>query len=133
LASYGSDLAKKHGRKARQIVRSEDFKAVFKTTISKDTSAADEWAAENGSGYLAGGILSGITGHRAHGIIVDDPVKGREAADSEAIQKKTWDAYNDDLRTRLIPGGWEIIIQTRWSDNDLSGRSCLKTMTAKAE
>lgn len=122
LTSYGSDLAKKHGRRARQIVKSDDFLGIFNTSISKETSAADEWALENGSEYMAGGILSGITGNRAHGLIIDDPVKGREEADSAAIQNKTWDAYNDDLRTRLIPGGWEIIVQTRWSENDLSGK-----------
>ncbi len=122
LASYGSDLAKKHGRKARQIVRSDDYNAIFETTISIETSAADEWATESGSSYLAGGILSGITGNRAAGLIIDDPVKGRKEADSEATQESTWEAYNNDLRTRLIPGGWEILVQTRWSDNDLSGK-----------
>lgn len=122
LASYGSDLAKKHGRRARQIVRSQKFKNVFSTAISNDTGAADFWALDNGSEYMAGGILSGITGNRAHLLIIDDPVKGREEADSETIQKKTWEAYQDDLRTRLVPGGSEIIIQTRWSENDLSGK-----------
>jgi len=122
LASYGSDLARKHGRRARQIVRSKEYQAIFETEISKDTSAADEWALQNGSEYMAGGILSGITGNRAHGIIVDDPVKGRKEADSEVVQESTWNAYQDDLRTRLIPGGWEIIIQTRWSENDISSR-----------
>ena len=122
LASYGSDLAKKHGRRARQIVKSPKFSAVFDCQLSSDTAAADEWALTNGSEYLACGILSGITGNRAHGIIIDDPVKGRQDADSETVQKRTWEAYQDDLRTRLIPGGWEIIIQTRWSENDLSGK-----------
>ena len=66
--------------------------------------------------------MSGITGNRAHGIIIDDPVKGREQADSETIRQKVWDAYEDDLKTRLIPGGWIVIIQTRWHEDDLSGR-----------
>lgn len=122
LTSYATPLAKKLGRRARQIVRSAEYQAVFDTTISNETSAAHEWALLNSSEYMAGGILSGITGNRAHGIIVDDPVKGRRDADSEATQKSTWDAYQEDLRTRLIPGGWEMIIQTRWSDNDISGK-----------
>jgi len=122
LASYGSDLARKHGRRARQVARAPEFFDLFGTTISADTSAADEWALDNGSEYLACGILSGITGNRAHGVIIDDPVKGRQEADSETITERTWGSYQEDLRTRLIPGGWEIIIQTRWSDNDLAGR-----------
>ena len=122
LASYGSDLARKHGRRARQVARSAEFSDIFNTKISSDTSAADEWALTNGSEYLACGILSGVTGNRANGVIIDDPVKGRQEADSETVTARTWDVYQEDLRTRLLPGGWEILIQTRWSDNDLAGR-----------
>lgn len=122
LASYGSDLARRHGRRARQVAMSRGFGSLFGCTISPRTSAADEWALTNGSEYLAGGILSGITGNRAHGLFIDDPVKGREQADSPTIRAKTWDAYNDDLLTRLIPGGFVVLVQTRWHEDDLAGR-----------
>jgi predicted phage terminase large subunit-like protein len=122
LGSYGSDLARRHGRRARQIVKSGGYASLFGTGISASTSAADEWALTNGSEYLAGGILSGITGNRAHGITIDDPVRGREQADSPTIRDKTWEAYNDDLLTRLIPGGWVVLVQTRWHEDDLAGR-----------
>lgn len=122
LASYGSDLARRHGRRARQVVKSPGFASLFGCSLSPSTSAADEWALTNGSEYLAGGILSGITGNRAHGLFIDDPVKGREQADSPTIRAKTWDAYNDDLLTRLIPGGFVILVQTRWHEDDLAGR-----------
>lgn len=122
LASYGSDLARRHGRRARQIVKSPSYGALFGAGISASTSAADEWAITNGSEYLAGGILSGITGNRAHGLTIDDPVRGREQADSPTIRDKTWEAYNDDLLTRLIPGGWVVLVQTRWHEDDLAGR-----------
>lgn len=122
LASYGGDLAKKHGRKARAIVRSQKYTNVFGATISEDTSAADEWATDTESEYMSAGILSGITGNRAHGIIIDDPIRGRADADSKTVRDRTWDAYQDDLKTRLIPGGWELIVQTRWHENDLAGR-----------
>jgi predicted phage terminase large subunit-like protein len=122
LASYGSDLARRHGRRARQVVKSPGFASIFGCDLSSGTSAADEWALTNGSEYLAGGILSGITGNRAHGLFIDDPVKGREQADSPTIRAKTWDAYNDDLLTRLIPGGFVVLVQTRWHEDDLAGR-----------
>ena len=121
LASYASDIARKQGRRARQIVRSDRFRPIFGATISDDTSAADNWALSNGSEFMAGGILSGITGNRAHGIIADDLIAGREQADSETIRKKTREAYEDDLRTRLVPGGWEVLMQTRWHPKDLPG------------
>lgn len=122
LTSYGSGLAEKLGRRARQIVRSKKYKNIFGTTISSDTGSVAFWTLENGTEYMSSGILSGNTGNRCDMLVIDDPVKGREDADSEVIQKKTWDAYQDDLQTRLVPGGATIIIQTRWSENDLSGK-----------
>lgn len=122
LASYGSDLARKHGRRARQIVRSQSYAALWGATISKETAAANEWALTNGSEYLAAGLLAGLTGNRAHIALIDDPIKGREQADSPTIRGKTFDAYVDDLQTRLIPGGAIGLVQTRWHEDDLAGR-----------
>jgi predicted phage terminase large subunit-like protein len=122
LASYATPLARKMGRRARQIVKSDKFETLFGCTISPESQAAHEWALTNGSEYLAGGLLSGLTGNRAGMAQVDDPIKGREQADSPVIRDKTWDAYNEDLQTRLIPGGTMGIIQTRWHENDLAGR-----------
>lgn len=122
LASYGQDLARRHGRRARQVVKSPGFASIFGCAVSASTSAADEWALTNGSEYLACGLLAGVTGNRAHGVVIDDPVRGREQADSPTIRNKTWDAYNDDLLTRLIPGGWVVLVQTRWHEDDLAGR-----------
>lgn len=121
LTSYGSDLARKQGRRARQLVKSRSFGNLFDAALSAESSAADEWSLTNGSEYMAGGILSGVTGNRADLLVVDDPVKGREEAESETIRKKTLAAFEDDLATRLKPGGRIVIIQTRWHEADLSG------------
>ncbi|MEL6289641.1 MAG: terminase family protein, partial [Pseudomonadota bacterium] len=123
-ASYGSTLARKFGRKSRAIARSPEFAATFDCGLSAASSAADEWSltAPSESEYMAGGILSGMTGNRADGLLIDDPMKGRAEADSETIRDKTWEAYKDDLSTRLKPNAWQVIIQTRWHEDDLSGR-----------
>lgn len=121
LASYGSDLARKHGRRSRQVARSGEYQGIFGTVLSSESGAVDEWALTNGSEYMAGGIMSGMTGNRANGIVIDDPVKGRDEADSEVTRKRTREAYEDDLLTRLLPGGWVLIIQTRWNEADLAG------------
>jgi|SRR5690554_828457 len=121
-ASYGSELAKKFGRKCRQIVSSPQYRELYRATLNTDNRAADDWGITNGSTYMAGGILSGMTGNRAKLLVVDDPVKGRQDADSPTIRQKTWEAYQDDLATRLKPGGKQLIIQTRWHEDDLSGR-----------
>lgn len=121
LACYGSDLARKQGRRARQLVKSKGYQSLFGVGVSAQSAAADEWAMDNESEFMGGGILAGMTGNRADGIICDDPVKGREEAESETIRRKVADAYQDDLCTRLKPHGWQIIVQTRWHQSDLSG------------
>ena len=122
LASYGDDLARKMGRRTRSIIKQQRYNHIYGHGLTAESAAAQEFALTNGSEYMACGIMSGITGNRAHGIIIDDPTKGREQAESKTIRDKTWDAYSDDLKTRLIPGGWICIIQTRWHEDDLSGR-----------
>lgn len=119
--SYGSDLARKFGRRMRSITKQRKFNLLFDTALSSESSAADEWALENGSEYMGGGILSGITGNRADFIPIDDPIKGRKEADSEVTRKSTLEAYQDDVLTRLKPGGSVMITQTRWHEADLAG------------
>lgn len=119
--SYGSDLARKFGRRMRSVAKQPKFNLLFDTTLSTESSAAQEWALENGSEYMGGGILSGITGNRADFIPIDDPIKGRQEADSEVVRKSTLEAYQDDVLTRLKPGGSVMITQTRWHEADLAG------------
>lgn len=120
-ASYGSDLMRKFGRRMRSIVKQQAFNSLFSTGLSSESSAADEWALENGSEFMGGGILSGITGNRADFIPIDDPIKGRQEADSEVTRKRTIEAYQDDILTRLKPNGSVMITQTRWHMDDLAG------------
>jgi predicted phage terminase large subunit-like protein len=110
------------GRRTRSIVKQKRYAGIFGASLAQESQAAQEFALTNGSEYMACGILGGVTGNRANGIIIDDPIKGREQANSETVRAKTWDAYEDDLKTRLIPGGWIVIIQTRWHQDDLAGR-----------
>jgi predicted phage terminase large subunit-like protein len=121
MVTYGSDLAKKFGRKCRQIIRGKAYQEIMGTSLTGDNAAVDDWSLKNGSTYMCGGILSGITGNRADGAIIDDPFKGREDADSETIRAKTREEYISSVKTRIKPSGWEILINTRWHENDLSG------------
>lgn len=121
LASYASSIAWKQSRRTRQIAKSDKYRPLFGAGLTAGNQAVEEWGLDNGSEYMAGGILAGMTGNRATDLIIDDPVAGRDEADSETIQKRSREAYEDDLCTRLMPGGATIIIQTRWNENDLSG------------
>lgn len=120
-ASYGSELAEKQSKKARAICRTKRYQKLWETSIPHDQRAADEWALENGSTYMCGGILSGLTGNRGDVVFADDLLKGRNEAESETIRTRTWEAYRDDLRSRLVSGGSLILMNTRWHAQDVSG------------
>lgn len=122
LASYASNIAAKQGRRARQLIKSPGFLNATGRTLDPDKTAADEWMLDNGSEFMAGGILSGLTGNRAALGVLDDPIRGREAAESQVIRDKTWDAYVDDFCSRLIPGAPQVMILTRWHADDPAGR-----------
>lgn len=122
VATYATPLARKMGRRCRSIVRQPVYREIFGTGLSTDVAAANEWSLDNGNEFMGGGILSGFTGNRLDGLIVDDPVKGRQDADSPTVQKRTKEEFDDSLKTRLKPGGWIVLIQTRWNQNDLAGQ-----------
>lgn len=122
LASYASNIAAKQGRRARQLITSPSFGNLMHVGLDAAKSAADEWMMTNGSEYMAGGILSGLTGNRAFLGVLDDPIRGREAAESQVIRDKTWDAYVDDFCSRLVPGAPQVMILTRWHQDDPAGR-----------
>jgi len=124
IGAYNTTLAAKFSRKARRIAEEAGL------TLSVERSAADDWETEEGGGVRAAGVGSGVTGHGGNGIIVDDPVKSREEAESETYREKVWDWFTDDLYTRLEPGAWMVVIMTRWHHDDLVGR-ILASETAK--
>ena len=119
--SYAGELAKRFGRRARSICRSPRFTEVFDCTVTGDNQAVDQWSLTNQSTYRAVGILGGVTGNRADVAIWDDPLAGREEAESDVIRDKTNDALKDDVFTRLKPGGKTIGILTRWHEDDPAG------------
>jgi predicted phage terminase large subunit-like protein len=122
LTGYGSDLPQQFGRWARSIVRQPLYKRIFSAELAQESKAVDKWSLTNGSEWRAAGILSGITGNRADGVIWDDLLRGREDADSKTIRDKTWAEYVNSLRTRKKPGAWEVGINTRWHEDDPPGR-----------
>lgn len=120
--SNTADNAKRFGRKVRNLVRGEDYRATFGFGLSRDSTRADQWETERGGEYFAAGVEGTVTSRRADLALIDDPIKGRADADSATTRERTWEWYKGDLLTRLKPNGAIIIIQTRWHKDDLSGR-----------
>jgi len=116
IGAYNVTLAAKFGRKARGIAEHAGVR------MSADRSAAHDWETIAGGGVRSVGVGSGVTGHGGDLVIIDDPVKSREEAESETYRERVWDWYTDDLYTRLEPGAALIVIMTRWHHDDLVGR-----------
>ena len=121
--SYSGSLAMSFSRKVRQLLREPVYKNVFeKSRLDKDSQSVESWQTTQGGGYVAAGVGGGITGKGANVLVIDDPVKNREDAESDNNREATWDWYTSTAYTRLSPGGGILVILTRWHDDDLAGR-----------
>lgn len=121
-ASHTQDLIERFGRRARNLFASPIHRWLFGVGVSKDSGAAARWDTDKGGEYFAVGIGGAVTGHRADLGLIDDPVRSREDADSDRARAKAWDWYVNDFETRLKPGAAQIIVMTRWHEDDLGGR-----------
>ena len=132
LVSYGATLAHRNSRIARNYLRLKRWQSIFPTVkLSSDSAAVDSWdIAEDEGGCDAMGIDGGATGKGAHVLIIDDPVKNRKEAESDKQRENVWEAYANDLYTRLEPGGAIILMMTRWHQDDLAGRVLKQSETA---
>tara|TARA_S200000501_G_scaffold178929_1_gene168522 strand:+ start:1648 stop:3291 length:1644 start_codon:yes stop_codon:yes gene_type:complete len=119
---YSGSLAMAFSRKVRGLLREEGYRAAFKTRLDPQSQSAEAWLTTTGGGYVAAGVGGGITGKGAHVLVIDDPIKNREDAESTNARESTWDWYTSTAYTRLAPGGGVLVILTRWHDDDLAGR-----------
>ena len=115
VGAYNQTLANKFSRKARRL-------AEGRLALSDERTAVEDWETTKGGGMRAVGVGGGVTGQGGDLVIIDDPIKNREEADSEAYRERVWDWYTDDLYTRLEPGAALVLIMTRWHEDDLAGR-----------
>lgn len=121
LGTWGDDLCRQHGRRIRSIIRQPRYKNLFNACLTGESTAATEFSLTNGSTFHAAGMDAGVTGFRANGLIIDDPVKGRTQADSETSGPGLIQTYQDNWVSRLVPKGWIVMIMTRWNEADLAG------------
>ena len=115
VGAYNQTLAETFSRASRRIAREV-------LALDDERNAAAQWMTRAGGIFRAVGVGGGVTGQGASLIVIDDPVKSREEANSAAYRDRVWNWYRDDLYTRLEPGGAVILIMTRWHEDDLAGR-----------
>lgn len=117
-ASHTGDYADKISREVQNIIRENS--ALLGYGLTRD--AVDLWGTTNNGEYKATGIGGSIAGFRADLAMIDDPVRGRDQAESETYREKAWAWLNADLRSRAKPGQKIALIMTRWHQDDLGGR-----------
>jgi predicted phage terminase large subunit-like protein len=124
LASYGATLAYRNSRYARNLLATDRYRQVFGgVELDPGSRAVDTWElAGHEGGMDAAGVGGGLTGKGGHIIIVDDPVKSREEAESETYRDKVYHWFTEDLYSRREPGAAVIVVMTRWHMDDLVGR-----------
>lgn len=124
VTSYNTELATEFGGKTRDIVADPIFRAIFPEdiTLKEDEQARGRWRTNKGGSYTSVGMGGGLTGHGANVLLIDDPIKGREEAESQLIRDKYWDWYRSVVYTRLEKDAAIVLILTHWHLDDLAGR-----------
>jgi predicted phage terminase large subunit-like protein len=118
--THTTELAIRFGRKAKNLMDSQEYKQVFQTRLREDSQAAGKWETEQGGEYYAAGVGSAITGRGADLLIIDDPHSEQDALNMTAMER-AYEWYTSGPRQRLQPGGAIVVVMTRWNMKDLTG------------
>ncbi len=118
--THTGELAIRFGRKAKNLIDSEEYGKIFKTRLQEDSQAAGRWETAQGGEYFAAGVGGAITGRGADLLIIDDPHSEQDAMSATAFEN-AYEWYTSGPRQRLQPGGQIVLVMTRWSKKDLTG------------
>ena len=131
-STHTTELAVRFGRKAKNIIDSEEYKKVFKTTLREDSKAAGRWETNSKGEYFAAGVGGAITGRGADLLIIDDPHSEQDALNAQALER-AYEWYTSGPRQRLQPGGRIVLVMTRWNQKDLTGKLLNAQKESKAD
>ena len=121
-ATHTADLAINFGRKVRDLIDREDYRDLFpETELKADSRSAGKWLTNKGGEYYAAGIGGALAGRGADLFIIDDPHSEQDAMSDKAMDE-AYEWFMAGPRQRLQPGGAIVIVMTRWSKKDLTGR-----------
>ena len=119
--SHSDQLASDFGRSVRDVVNDQDYQSIFEgVKLRSDVRAAGKWQTNKNGVYVAAGVRTQIAGRGAHVALLDD-VMSEEDAFSEAGRRYIKEWYPAGLRTRLMPNGSIVIINTRYHEDDICG------------
>jgi|TARA_B110000285_G_scaffold206825_1_gene245707 predicted phage terminase large subunit-like protein len=120
--THTAELAVRFGRKVRNLMELQIYKDIFPDVeLRIDSKAAGRWETAQGGEYYAAGVGGAITGRGADLLIIDDPHSEQDAL-SESAMENAYEWYTSGPRQRLQPGGSIVVVMTRWSLKDLTGK-----------
>ncbi len=126
-ATHTTELAVNFGRKVKNLIEQKDYQDIFpETKLSADSKASGRWDTNKGGMYYAVGVGSNLAGRGGDLIIIDDPHSEQTAMSNTGFED-AWEWYTAGPRQRLQPKGAIVLVQTRWSEKDMTGQ-LIKTM-----
>ena len=121
-ATHTTELAIGFGRKVKNLLEREEYNEIFsETKLAVDSKASGRWDTNRGGMYYAVGVGSNLAGRGGDLIIIDDPHSEQTAMSNTGFED-AWDWYTGGPRQRLQPGGAIVLVQTRWSEKDMTGQ-----------
>jgi predicted phage terminase large subunit-like protein len=124
MASHTADLAVNFGRRVRNLVGSESYRDIFpQVELQADSKSASRWGTNFNGEYFAIGVGGALAGRGADLFIIDDPHSEQDAKQGRAdVFEPAWEWFQSGPVQRLMPGGSIIVVMTRWSKSDLTGK-----------
>jgi len=127
-ATHTTELAVNFGRKVKNLLETEEYETIFPDCkLAADSKASGRWDTKTGGMYYAVGVGSNLAGRGGDLIIIDDPHSEQTAMSASGFEN-AWEWYTAGPRQRLQPGGAIVLVQTRWSEKDMTGQ-LIKSMS----
>lgn len=124
MATHTAGLSEDFGRRVRNLIHTDEYAEIFpETTVADDQKAAGKWSTGAGGQYYAAGVGGALAGRGADLFVIDDPHSEQDVKTNSRLAFDTaWSWFQTGPLQRLMPGGAVVIIMTRWSLLDLTGR-----------
>jgi predicted phage terminase large subunit-like protein len=124
MGTHTAGLSEDFGRRIRNLLDTEEYREIFpQTMVADDQKAAGKWSTSTGGQYYAAGVGGALAGRGADLFVIDDPHSEQDVKSNSRLAFDTaWSWFQTGPLQRLMPGGAIIIIMTRWSLLDLTGR-----------
>ena len=124
MGTHTASLSEDFGRRVRNLIESDEYQELFPDTrVAEDQKAAGKWSTGAGGQYYAAGVGGALAGRGADLFVIDDPHSEQDVKSNSRLAFDTaWAWFQTGPLQRLMPGGAIIVIMTRWSLLDLTGR-----------